>query len=99
LDRLLQSTGALRSRKQAKFVEMEEALFAALCELWPQPKRRITLRLVAMISIGALRLAIESCGRALISSLTFAAGFVGKFFQTDFSTRADHLRSDFFACT
>jgi hypothetical protein len=37
-----------------------EALFAALCALWPQPERRITLRLVAMISIGAMRLALES---------------------------------------
>jgi AcrR family transcriptional regulator len=60
VDRLLQSTEALRARKQAHFVEMEEALFAALCELWPQPKRRVGLRLVAMISMGALRLAIES---------------------------------------
>jgi hypothetical protein len=39
---------------------MEEVLFAALCELWPQPERRITLRLVAMTSIGAMRLAMES---------------------------------------
>ena len=60
VDRLLRSTEALRARKQAKFVEREEALFAAMCELWPQPKRRIALRLVAMISIGTLRLAIES---------------------------------------
>jgi AcrR family transcriptional regulator len=60
VDRLLRSTEALRARKQAKFVEMEEELFAAMCELWPQPERRYTLRLVAMISIGALRLALES---------------------------------------
>jgi len=60
VDRLLRSTEALRARKQAHFVEMEEALFAALGELWPQPKRRIALRLVAMVSMGALRLAIES---------------------------------------
>jgi AcrR family transcriptional regulator len=60
VDRLLRSTEALSARKQAHFVEMEEALFAALCELWPQPKRRIALRLVAMVSMGALRLAIES---------------------------------------
>ena len=60
VDRLLRSTDALRARKQAKFVEMEEELFAAMCELWPQLERRNTLRLVAMISIGALRLALES---------------------------------------
>ncbi|MEY2602348.1 MAG: hypothetical protein QOH31_84, partial [Verrucomicrobiota bacterium] len=60
VDRLLRSTEALRARKQAKFVEMEEELFAAMCELWTQPERRNTLRLVATISIGALRLAFES---------------------------------------
>jgi hypothetical protein len=59
IDRLLQSTEALRARKQAIFVEMEEALFAALCELWPQPARRATLRLVAMVSMGAMRVAME----------------------------------------
>ena len=59
IDRLLQSTEALRARKQAIFVEMEEALFAALCELWPQRARRATLRLVAMVSIGAMRVAME----------------------------------------
>jgi hypothetical protein len=55
----MRSTEVLRARKQAHFVEIEEELFAALCELWPQPERRITLRLVAMISMGAMRLAIE----------------------------------------
>ena len=59
-DRLLRSTEALRVRKQAIFVEMEETLFAALCELWPQPDRRVALRLVTMVSMGAMRLAMES---------------------------------------
>jgi AcrR family transcriptional regulator len=60
IDRLLQSTEALRARKQAVFVEMEEVLFGALCELWPQPKRRASLRIVAMVSIGAMRVAMET---------------------------------------
>jgi hypothetical protein len=60
VDRLLRSTEALRVRKEAVFVEMEEALFAAMCELWPQPERRAKLRLVAMVSMGIMRLAIES---------------------------------------
>ena len=59
IDRLLQSTEALRARKQAIFVQMEETVFAALCELWPQQKRRATLRLVAMVSMGAMRVAME----------------------------------------
>src|SRR5580692_3253851 len=59
VDRLMRSTEALRARKQAIFIEMEEALFAAMRELWPQPQRRTTLRMVAMVSIGAMRLAVE----------------------------------------
>ena len=46
-------------RKQAVFVEMEETLFAAICELWPQPERRAKLRLLAMVSMGVVRLAME----------------------------------------
>jgi len=60
VDRLLRSTETLRASKQAKYVQQEEALFEALCEVWPQPKRRNALRLVAMVSIGALRLALEA---------------------------------------
>jgi AcrR family transcriptional regulator len=60
VDRLLRSTEALRLRKQATFVEIEETLFAALYELWPQPNRRAALRMVAMVSMGIMRLAMES---------------------------------------
>lgn len=60
IDRLLQSSEVLRARKQAKYVQQEQAVFEALCELWPQPQRRTALRLVAMTSIGAMRLAMES---------------------------------------
>jgi AcrR family transcriptional regulator len=60
IDQLLQSTEALRTRKQAIFVQMEETVFAALCELWPQPERRATLRLVAMVSMGTMRVALEN---------------------------------------
>jgi AcrR family transcriptional regulator len=60
IDRLLRSTEQLRASKQAKYMQQEQALFEALCQLWPQAKRRNALRVVAMVSIGALRLAIES---------------------------------------
>lgn len=60
IDRLMTSTESLRARKQAAYVAQEQALFAALCELWPQPKRRAGLRIVAMASIGAVRLALEA---------------------------------------
>jgi AcrR family transcriptional regulator len=60
IDRLMISTESLRARKQASYVAQEQVLFAALCELWPQPKRRAGLRIVAMVSIGAVRLALEA---------------------------------------
>lgn len=60
IDRLMISTESLRARKQASYIAQEQALFAALCELWPQPKRRAALQVVAMVSIGAQRLAIEA---------------------------------------
>ena len=34
---------ALRARKQAVYVDMEQALLGAMCELWPEPKRRASL--------------------------------------------------------
>lgn len=64
IDRLLRSTEQLRASKHAKYVLQEQALFEALCQLWPQPKRRNGLRLVAMASVGAMRLAIESWAEA-----------------------------------
>lgn len=60
IDRLLRSTESLRARKQAGYENQEQALFAALCEVWRQPERRAALRLVAMVSIGAMRLALEA---------------------------------------
>lgn len=58
-DRLMQSTEALRARKEAVFVETEQILLDAMCELWPSPTRRDGLRLVAMVAMGTLRLALE----------------------------------------
>jgi hypothetical protein len=55
----MQSTEALRARKEAVFVEAEQILLKAMCELWPAPGRRDGLRLVAMVAMGTLRLALE----------------------------------------
>ncbi len=60
VDRILNSTEALRTRKQAIYVTMEQTVFAALCELWPRRECRASLRIVAMMAIGALRLAMEA---------------------------------------
>ena len=61
--RLLLSTEALKSRMHAVAIEMEQCLFEALCELWPAPEMRDSLRMVAVVSIGALRVAKEAWQR------------------------------------
>ena len=60
IDRLMRSTESLRARKQAGYIQRELELFDALTARWPQPARRASLRIVAMVSVGALRLALEA---------------------------------------
>lgn len=60
IDRFIRGNETLQARKATKYAEQEQAVFEALCTLWPQPKRRPALRIVAMMSIGAFRLAIDS---------------------------------------
>jgi AcrR family transcriptional regulator len=63
IERLMLANESLRIRHQAKYLEKEQAVFDALCQMWPQPKRQPALRIVAMISVGALRLAIDNWNR------------------------------------
>jgi MftR C-terminal domain len=60
VDRILRSNEQLRASNQAKFLQMEQAVYEALCARWPQVKRRKALRLVAMVSVGAFRLALDA---------------------------------------
>ncbi len=60
IDRLMRSSETVLARKQASYVEHERTLFAALRERWPDPAREAALRLVAMLAIGAIRLATEA---------------------------------------
>lgn len=60
LDRLMRSSQVVQARRQASYIEHERTLFAALRELWPEPKRETGLRLVAMLAIGTMRLAFEA---------------------------------------
>ena len=60
IDRFIRSNETLRAREATKYAQQEQAVFEALCEMWPQPKRRQALRIVAMMSIGAFRLAIDN---------------------------------------
>lgn len=59
INRIIRSSEQLRAGNLAKFLRLEDAAFEALCERWPAPERRDGLRVVAMASIGALRLAID----------------------------------------
>lgn len=59
LHRLMRSSATLLARKQASYAAQEEALHAVLCQVWRQPRRRPALRLVAMVAVGAMRLAID----------------------------------------
>ncbi|MBB3103985.1 TetR/AcrR family transcriptional regulator [Azomonas macrocytogenes] len=60
IDNLMLSSESLLARKQAHYAEQEQALFKALCEVWRQPERRPALRMVAMVSIGAMRVALQA---------------------------------------
>jgi AcrR family transcriptional regulator len=60
VDRLLRSTDALRRKKQLIFADMEAIIFESLCEIWPGPRRRKSLQLVAMVSVGAMRLGMDA---------------------------------------
>jgi AcrR family transcriptional regulator len=63
IERLMFANESLRIRHQAKYLEKEQAVFDALCQMWPQPKRQPALRIVAMMSVGALRLAMDNWNR------------------------------------
>ncbi|MDX8512068.1 TetR/AcrR family transcriptional regulator [Mesorhizobium captivum] len=59
LDQLMRTSPNVQARKQAFYVEQEGEIYAALKERWPEPERSTALRTVAMISVGALRVAAD----------------------------------------
>ncbi len=56
---IMQSTDALKVRKLAIFVDIENALFQALTRAWPEPANEAALRLLATVSMGVLRVSNE----------------------------------------
>jgi AcrR family transcriptional regulator len=62
IDGLMHASESLAARKPASYAMQERSLYETLCEVWRQPERRAGLRVVAMVSIGAMRLAIEAYG-------------------------------------
>jgi AcrR family transcriptional regulator len=63
IDRLMRSSAAVQARKQATYVQNEQGLFEVLRERWPGAERETGHRLVAMLAVGAMRLALESFNR------------------------------------
>jgi hypothetical protein len=59
IDIVLHSTDALRACKQADYERLEGFVFSALVEKWPEPRGTLRLRLIAIIGIGALRVAVD----------------------------------------
>lgn len=60
LDRLMRGSASVQARKQASYRQQEAALFSALRERWPEPERETRLRVLAMVAVGATRLASET---------------------------------------
>ena len=60
LHRLMSISATLRSRYHSGFAEREQAVYETLVEIWPEPERQWELRLAAMTSIGAFRLAVQA---------------------------------------
>lgn len=62
IDKLMRSSESLLARKQIFYAEQELVLFNTLCEVWRQPERRMALRMIAMVSMGATRVATQAWG-------------------------------------
>ena len=60
LDRLMRGSASVQARKQASYRQQEAAVFSALRERWPEPWRETRLRVLAMVAVGATRLASET---------------------------------------
>lgn len=57
LDRLMRTSASVQARKQSFYVQQEGEIYEALKERWPEPERSTALRSVAMLSVGAIRIA------------------------------------------
>lgn len=57
--RIWNSTEALKAQKLLSFKHIEQALYEALCQVWPGKKEQARLKSAAMVAAGALRLAMD----------------------------------------
>lgn len=58
--RLIRQSEALSASRYGNNLRREQVVYETLCEIWPARERRDRLRLVAMVSIGTLRLAVDT---------------------------------------
>lgn len=63
IDRLMRSNEAVQARKQATYIRYEVALFETLRRKWSLPEQEMRMRLVAMIGVGAMRIAFDTLSR------------------------------------
>jgi AcrR family transcriptional regulator len=57
MDRLMRTSTSVQARKQVSYVQQEGEIYEALRERWPESERSTALRIVAMVSVGAMRIA------------------------------------------
>ena len=60
LDGLMRSTTTLSAKKERHFEHQTQGLYQLLTELYPDPARAKRLQIVAMVSIGCLKIAVET---------------------------------------
>lgn len=60
VDTLMLSSETLLARKQAHYARQEQALFSTLVQVWRQPERRPALQMVAMVAVGAMKIALQN---------------------------------------
>ena len=58
--RLMRQSDALRPRNHGRSPRLEQAVYEGLCELWPRKENHDRWRLIAMVSMGALSLAVDA---------------------------------------
>src|SRR5690606_30434438 len=62
IDRIMRSSENVQARKRASYVQEEAVLFVALQDYWPG-ESETTLRLLALLAIGAARLSLDAWSR------------------------------------
>lgn len=63
MDKIMLASAAAQARKQASYIEQEKTLLAALRERWPDAGQETAFSLLAMQSIGVVRLSLDAWRR------------------------------------